>query len=144
MKEHVTALYLRLSLSDGDLGKNGKDESNSIENQRTLLLDYIRKAEGISVVTKEYVDDGYTGTNFERPGFKKMLEDAKNGLIDTIMVKDLSRLGRDYIYVGDYVEQVFPVLGIRFISVSNYFDSSKYIGTTMGLEMALNSLINTF
>lgn len=144
MKEHVTALYLRLSLSDGDLGKNGKDESNSIENQRTLLLDYIKKAEGISAVTKEYVDDGYTGTNFERPGFKKMMEDAKNGLIDTIMVKDLSRLGRDYIYVGDYVEQVFPVLGIRFIAVSNYFDSSKYIGTTMGLEMALNSLINTF
>lgn len=144
MKDHVTALYLRLSLSDGDLGKNGKDESNSIENQRTLLLDYIRKAEGISAITKEYVDDGYTGTNFERPGFKKMIEDAKNGIIDTIMVKDLSRLGRDYIYVGDYVEQVFPVLGIRFISVSNNFDSNRYMGTTMGLEMALNSLINTF
>lgn len=144
MQEHATALYLRLSLSDGDLGKDGKDESNSIENQRTLLLDYIGRAEGISAITREYVDDGYTGTNFDRPGFKKMIEDAKKGLFDTIMVKDLSRLGRDYINVGDYVEQVFPVLGIRFIAVSNNFDSSRYVGTTMGLDMALNSLINTF
>ena len=102
------AIYLRLSLSDGDLKKGSKDESNSIENQRLLLHSYIEKQNDLSGEIVEYVDDGYTGTNFNRPAFQKMIIDLKQGEIKTIVVKDLSRLGRDYIGVGDYIEQIFP------------------------------------
>lgn len=90
------AIYLRLSLADGDLKKGSKDESNSIENQRMLLHDYIGKQEDLFGEIVEYVDDGYTGTNFNRPAFQKMIVDLKQGDIKVIMVKDLSRLGRDY------------------------------------------------
>ena len=110
------AIYLRLSLADGDLKKGSKDESNSIENQRMLLHDYIGKQEDLFGEIVEYVDDGYTGTNFNRPAFQKMIVDLKQGDIKVIMVKDLSRLGRDYIGVGDYIEQIFPLMGVRFIN----------------------------
>ena len=115
------AIYLRLSLADGDLKKSSKDESNSIENQRMLLHDYIGKQEDLFGEIVEYVDDGYTGTNFNRPAFQKMVVDLKQGDIKVIMVKDLSRLGRDYIGVGDYIEQIFPLMGVRFIAVNNSF-----------------------
>ena len=113
------AIYLRVSLADGDLGINEKDESNSIENQRLLILEYLKANNSIAGNEFEYVDDGYTGTNFDRPGFIRMIEDAKKGVIKVIVVKDLSRLGRDYIAVGDYIEQIFPMLGIRFIAIKN-------------------------
>lgn len=137
------AFYLRLSIADGDLGKNEKDESNSIENQRLLLQSYLTMMEMPEDNIVEYVDDGYSGLNFNRPSFQRMIEDAKQGKIDTILVKDLSRLGRDYIGVGDYLEQIFPVLGVRFIAVNSNYDSNKYIGKTMGLEMSIGNLINT-
>ncbi len=137
------AFYLRLSIADGDLGKNEKDESNSIENQRVLLQSYLTMMEMPEDNIAEYVDDGYSGLNFNRPSFQRMIEDAKQGKIDTILVKDLSRLGRDYIGVGDYLEQIFPVLGVRFIAVNSNYDSNKYIGKTMGLEMSIGNLINT-
>lgn len=98
------AFYLRLSMSDGDLGKDEKDESYSIENQRHLLQTFVEKSEDLEGNIREYIDDGYTGTNFNRPGFRQMVEDAKNGIIDTILVKDLSRIGRDYIGVRDSVD----------------------------------------
>ena len=137
------AFYLRLSIADGDLGKNEKDESNSIENQRLLLQSYLTMMEMPEDNIAEYVDDGYSGLNFNRPSFQRMIEDAKQGKIDTILVKDLSRLGRDYIGVGDYLEQIFPVLGVRFIAVNSNYDSNKYIGKTIGLEMSIGNLINT-
>ena len=137
------AFYLRLSIADGDLGKNNKDESNSIENQRILLQNYLTSMEMETDDIAEYIDDGYSGLNFDRPSFQRMIEDAKVGKIDTIIVKDLSRLGRDYIGVGDYLEQIFPVLGVRFIAVNSYYDSNDYIGRTMGLEMSFGNLINT-
>ena len=140
----MIALYLRLSFADGDLGKNNKDESNSIESQRILLREFVRSRNDLSQEIKEYVDDGYSGTNFDRPGFKEMLEDAKHGIIDTIIVKDLSRLGRDYIGVGDYLEQIFPVLRIRFIAVNSNYDSKNYDGKTMGLDMSFSNLVNSF
>ncbi|MCD7890123.1 MAG: DUF6017 domain-containing protein [Oscillospiraceae bacterium] len=143
MKDKAIALYLRLSMSDGDLGKDNKDESNSIENQRELLLSYIDGKDDFLCGTREYIDDGYTGTNFNRPGFQRMMKDAQSGEIDCILVKDLSRLGRDYIGVGDYIEQIFPMLGIRFIAVNNNFDSSNYLGTTAGLDFAVSNLINS-
>ncbi len=137
------AFYLRLSMADGDLGKDNKDESNSIENQRLLLQSFVEASDEFDGEATEYIDDGYTGTNFRRPAFQRMIEDAKKGKIHTILVKDLSRLGRDYIGVGDYLEQIFPVLGVRFIAVNTNYDSNKYIGKTMGLDMAVNNLVNS-
>lgn len=137
------AFYLRLSLADGDLGKNNKDESNSIENQRLILQNFVESMDELDGDVTEYVDDGHTGTNFNRPAFQAMVEDAKRGKIEVILVKDLSRIGRDYIGVGDYLEQIFPILGVRVIAVNSQYDSNNYIGNTMGLEMSISNLINT-
>ena len=94
----ANGLYLRLSIADGDLGKENKDESNSIDNQRSLLVSFITDREDMSDEYIEYVDDGYSGTNFDRPAFKKMIEDAKAGKIDTVIVKDFSRLELETIW----------------------------------------------
>ena len=144
MKNNGIAMYLRVSLSDGDLGVEQKDESNSIENQRLLLTEYLKANDSIQGQVLEYVDDGYTGTNFNRPGFIRMIEDAKKGIVKVILVKDLSRLGRDYIVAGDYIEQIFPMLGVRFIAVNNYYDSFDHGSDAMGFDVAINNLINTF
>lgn len=138
------ALYFRLSRADGDLGMDGKDESNSIENQRLLLRSFVRAREDLEGDIVEYVDDGFTGTNFNRPAFKRMIEDAKKGKVQVIIVKDLSRLGRDYITAGDYIEQIFPILNVRFIAANNGFDSATHTGGNIGLDVAVNNLINTF
>lgn len=137
----MIGLYLRLSVADGDL-KDDKTESNSIENQRTLLTSYVEE-HFTNADTKEYSDDGYSGTNFDRPAFQELMEDCKRGVIDTIIVKDLSRLGRDYIDVGNYLEQIFPLLNIRFIAIASNYDSSKCIGNTSGLDVSIQNLVNT-
>ena len=111
------AIYLRLSLADGDLKKGSKDESNSIENQRMLLHDYIGKQEDLFGEIVEYVDDGYTGTNFNRPGFRRMLKDIEEEKIDCIITKDLSRFGRDHIDTGYYLERYLPANSIRYIAI---------------------------
>ena len=136
-------MYLRLSLSDSDLGRDNKDESNSIESQRLLIRMYLEKKEEFDGKVIEYVDDGYSGTNFNRPAFKKMIEDAKKGVIQVIIVKDLSRFGRDYLGVGDYLEQVFPSLGIRFIALNSNYDSNNYQGQTLDLDTSISNLINS-
>ena len=111
------ALYCRLSVDDGRLG-----ESVSIGSQKILLEQYCKDH---AITEYEiYDDDGYSGTNFDRPSFQRMYEDIKNGLIDTVIVKDQSRFGRSYIEVGMYVEQ-FKELGVRFIAVSDNYDSIK-------------------
>lgn len=130
-----TGLYLRLSEEDGD-----KAESNSISNQRDLLRAYAAKA-GLQVID-EYVDDGYTGTNFERPGFKRMMDDAKKGRIDCICVKDLSRLGRNYIETGRYIEKVFPFMGIRFLAVNDHYDSAEGDNGADSIIIPFKNLIN--
>ena len=110
-------LYLRLSRDDGD-----KEESNSITGQRELLRDFIRSRPEL----REYavrIDDGFTGSNFERPSFKKMLEDVKAGRTNCIIMKDMSRLGRDYLGVGYYTDTFFPEHNIRFIAVNDCVDS---------------------
>ena len=119
------AMYLRLSREDGDLSfsDNGKNESNSINNQREIIRQFIEKHPEMELCG-EYKDDGKTGTNFDRPGFKDMMNDVKAGKIDCIIVKDLSRFGRDYIRCGDYIQVIFPELGIRFISISEGYDSA--------------------
>lgn len=113
------AVYIRLSREDGD-----KEESDSVGNQRKLLTEYVSKMEDF-ILYDTYVDDGYTGTSFNRPGFKRMIADIEEGRVNCVIVKDLSRFGRDYIDTGRYLERVFPELGVRFISVSDGIDSIR-------------------
>lgn len=114
----ITALYCRLSRDDGT-----ESESNSIGNQKKLLS---QKAKEMGLTdTKYYVDDGYTGTNFNRPGFQQLIDDIEIGLVSAVMVKDLSRLGRDYVSVGNYTDSYFPKHNIRFIAVNDAIDSDE-------------------
>lgn len=136
-------IYLRLSMADGDLEEKNKKESNSIENQRLLLQEYILNHPELYGEVIEYVDDGYTGTNFERPAFQQMITDAKNDLIQVILAKDLSRLGRNYIEMGDYLDQIFPRLGVRVIAVGSGYDSNDHLGDVSGLDAAITNFINT-
>lgn len=114
----ITALYCRLSRDDGMDG-----DSNSVANQKRLLSQKAKEM-GLSN-TKYYVDDGYTGTNFNRPGFQQMLSDIEMDFVSAVMVKDLSRLGRDYVSVGNYTDSYFPDRGIRFIAVNDSIDSEE-------------------
>ena len=140
----MIAAYQRISRADGDLGKDGKDKSNSIENQKELILRYISCKENLqNVPVMDFVDDGYTGSNFDRPGFQQMMDGVRNGKIDTIIVKDLSRFGRDYICVGEYMEQIFPLLGVRLIAINDNYDSNNYKGTTLGMDVVVSNLVNT-
>lgn len=112
-------IYIRLSREDGD-----KEESDSVGNQRKLLTEYVAKKEDF-ILYDTYVDDGYSGTNFNRPDFKRMIADIESGKVNCVVVKDLSRFGRDYIDTGRYLERYFPELGVRFISVTDGIDSMK-------------------
>lgn len=113
------AIYIRLSREDGD-----KEESDSVGNQRKLLTEYVAKKEDF-IVYDTYIDDGYSGTNFNRPSFQRMIADIEDGKVNCVVVKDLSRFGRDYIDTGRYLERYFPELGVRFISVTDSIDSMK-------------------
>lgn len=119
MQTWNTAGYLRLSREDGD-----KAESDSIANQRKLLEQYLSAHPELHLV-EYYQDDGYTGTNFDRPAFRQMEADIDAGKINCVLVKDLSRFGRDYIETGRYLERIFPVQGVRFIAVNDHVDSQK-------------------
>ena len=116
-----TALYMRLSRDDEKAG-----ESMSIDNQRIILRKYI--ADNGGAVVDEYIDDGWSGTDFERPAVKRLLDDAKDGKIDTIVVKDLSRFGRNYIQVGQYIDYIFPAYGIRFVALNDNVDTADRSG----------------
>ena len=134
----ILALYLRLSKEDGDM----VDESNSITNQRYILRRFVeQRPEFSGYDIKEYVDDGFSGKNFERPGIQDLLEDVKSGRVYGIIVKDFSRFGRNHIEVGNYIEKIFPLLDIRFIAVNNSFDSKDYIGTTPDMDVAFENLM---
>lgn len=120
------AMYLRLSSEDGDLKDTGKAESESISNQRGLLQNFISSLpEFVGWEISEFCDDGWSGKNFERPSFLQMMEQVRQGQIHCIVVKDLSRFGRDYLVVGNYISRVFPFLGVRFIAVNDSFDSAR-------------------
>ncbi|MDO5346934.1 MAG: recombinase family protein [Lachnospiraceae bacterium] len=143
MQCNVIALYIRLSVEDGDLSMGSKTESNSVAHQRMLLTEFIQsKPEFKNCRVIEFCDDGYTGTNFERPGFQQMMVQVKLKQIGCIIVKDLSRFGREYLDVSSYLELILPVFDIRFISVNDGFDSAEFAGTTGGMELAFRNLIN--
>lgn len=134
----IMALYMRLSKEDDEV----MDESNSITNQRYILRRYIDRMPELShYQLAEYIDDGYSGKNFERPGIERLLEDVKSGKIYGIAVKDFSRFGRNHIEVGNYIEKIFPLLDIRFIAVNNHFDSMDYLGTTPDMDVAFENLM---
>ena len=137
------ALYLRLSQEDVDVRRNAaKDESNSISAQRSLITRHIDETPDLCNLPRlEFCDDGFSGTNFSRPDFQRMIELTKQGEIGCIIVKDLSRFGRDYLEVGDYLEHIFPFLGIRFISVNDHYDSSAHDGKTVGMDITFRNLI---
>jgi len=118
-----TAIYVRLSREDEKDGKNGnnREQSESIENQINFLKSVVKENRWILVDI--YKDDGYTGTNFDRPGFQRMLEDIEKGKINLVITKDLSRLGRNYIETGRYVEKIFPSKNIRYIAVNDNVDT---------------------
>lgn len=138
MSDNTTALYIRLSDDDG-----GAKESNSVTNQRDLLNAYAAShPELCKTRIVEFSDDGWSGTNFERPGVSDMLEKVRSGGIASIVVKDLSRFGRNYIEVCKYLDQIFPFLGVRFISVNDHYDSQEHIGRTAPLDVAFSSMLN--
>lgn len=114
--DYIVGIYLRLSKDDERAG-----ESLSIENQRRILTNYVRE-QGWTIYD-EYVDDGISGTSFDRPGVQRMLDDAKDGKINLIICKDLSRFGRNYIQVGQYTDYIFPMYNIRFIALNDGIDT---------------------
>ena len=133
--------YIRLSSEDDDLKEGEKPESNSIANQRNLINTYIQSHEefaGADVV--EFCDDGWSGKSFERPAVKEMLEQVRLGKAQCIIVKDISRFGRDYIIAGNYISRVFPFLGVRFIAINDGLDSSR-IADVDSLETAFKTLL---
>ena len=135
------ALYIRLSVED----QIKKDESESIINQRSYLNDYLdRNDEFKGFPREEFIDDGYSGTNEKRPAFQRMLEEVKAGQVKIIIVKDLSRFMRDYIVLGDYLENIFPFMGIRFIAINDGYDSAKEKGNGTDLDVQFKGLLYDF
>lgn len=140
MAKQVIAVYLRLSGEDKDAGRN---ESNSIANQRQLISDYIQSDKILSKCeVREFVDDGVSGARFDRAAFQEMIEQARNGEIQVIITKDYSRLGRDYLEVGKYMECLFPLLHVRYIAVNERYDSDNYAGKTGGMEVGIKNIVN--
>ena len=140
-KIYHAAIYVCLSKEDGDVAAAGKRESNSISNQKDLIKNFLKDKKDI-VVVSERVDDGYSGSNFERPAFQMMLEDIKKGIVDCVVVKDLSRFGREYIDAGKYIERLFPALGVRFIAVNDHYDNLEGKSQADEIVIPFKNLIN--
>lgn len=130
------ALYLRLSKEDGD-----KIESDSITNQKALITEYVKSRPELKICS-ERVDDGYSGVDFNRPSFIAMMDDIKAGLIDCVIVKDLSRFGRNYIETGKYIEQLFPHIGVRFIAINDNVDSLSARSASDTITIPFKNIIN--
>ncbi len=133
-------LYLRLSKDDGD-EENGKIESNSISSQRELLRDFVKNQPDIQIFDI-YVDDGYSGTNFDRPEFKRMTADIESGKVNCVIVKDLSRFGREYIEAGRLIEKIYPALNVRFISVTDMYDSKTADFSERSFVLPIKNFVN--
>lgn len=131
------AMYLRLSIED-----ENDAESNSIRSQRKQIYEYIHHDSELSQYKiEEFCDDGYSGTNMERPSMQKMLKEVRENKIKCIIVKDMSRFSRDYIEMGTYLNQIFPFVGIRFIAINDNYDSRKHQGNTIEIDTAFQTLL---
>lgn len=136
---YVIALYMRLSV------KGIRVDSMSIENQRNALLKFADSMEDVrNAQILEFADDGYSGTNFERPAVQRLLEMVQEGKINCVIVKDFTRFGRNSLEVGYYMERVFPVYRVRFISVNDSYDSGTMAGDTGGVNVAFKYLMGEF
>ncbi len=140
-KIYHAAIYVRWSKEDGDVSDAFKEESNSISNQKNLVRDFLKDKEDI-VVVSERVDYGYSGSSFERPSFQLMMEDIKKGIVDCVVVKDLSRFGREYISFGQYIERLFLALGVRFIAINDNYDSLDRKDQADEILLPFKNLIN--
>ena len=134
MKTETAAIYCRLSQDDGDLG-----ESGSIQTQKSILTRYCK--ENHIAIGEYYWDDGWTGMNFNRPDFKRMMADIEAGKINTVIVNDLSRFGREYAERGLFIEHYFEEKGVRFISLYDNVDTAK---SKDNLNMAITNVMNSF
>ena len=133
-KSYIVALYMRLSKDDDD-----KEESESITNQRKILKAFAK--DNNYKVYDEYVDDGYSGTNFNRPAFKRMIKDIKSGKVNMVITKNLARLGRDYIETGRYIETFFPENDVRYIAILD--DVDTYLDKNCD-TVAFKNIMNDF
>lgn len=132
------AIYVRLSDDDRDKGEN--TESNSIRNQKEFIREYLKSIPEIRVYA-EYADDGFSGVDFFRPDFQRMMDDIRAGLINCVVVKDLSRLGRNYIETGKYLNE-FTTLGVRFIAINDSYDTAHLQGQTSSILLPIRNLMN--
>jgi site-specific DNA recombinase len=135
------AAYLRLSRDDKDIDGSTKSESNSIRSQRELIRSYIKEHEDLRLFDI-YVDDGYSGVHFDRPEFQRMMADIEAGNVNCVIVKDLSRLGREYIEAGRLIQKIFPAFCVRFIAVTDGFDSQTADYNTKSLVLPVKNFIN--
>ena len=133
---YVADIYLRLSKDDGD-----KEESESIANQKSLILDFAKSLPDVRI-NKIRIDDGYSGVNFNRPAFNEMIEDIKAGVVNCVIVKDFSRFGRNYIESGKYIQVLFPRTGVRFIAVNDSYDSAKEQGAAGNIIVPFKNMVN--
>lgn len=151
MKHYLAAMYLRLSRDDNDAAAASsegvsmpygrKAESNSIGNQRELIRAFIHEQQDMELYDI-YVDDGFSGSNFDRPEFKRMISDIEAGRANCVIVKDLSRFGRDYIESGRYIQKIFPKLGVRFIALTDRYDSAQADTSESGIILPVKNFIN--
>jgi len=141
MTQHLAA-YSRTSLEDYGKAHLLIDQSYSIVSQRSIINNYVADHPDLAKFPiVEYIDDGFTGTNFDRPRFQEMLAAVRRGEVACIVMKDLSRLGRSYLEVGDYLDRMFPSLNVRFIAVTDRYDSNDFLGMTSGMDVAFRNFI---
>ena len=136
--DYKVGIYIRLSREDEE--KESYQESESVQNQRTLLMQYLMQNK-LNFVA-EYVDDGVSGTSFDRPSFNRMIADIEAGKINMVVVKDLSRLGRNYIESGNYIEQIFPLFNVRFVTKAEDIDSYYKPTTVNNVMVPFKNLMN--
>lgn len=144
MKRQVcyhTAIYLRLSRDDEDIDGRKKRESESIAAQRELARSFVEAQEDMELFDI-YIDDGYSGVNFNRPDFKRMLADIEAGRVNCVVVKDLSRFGRDYIEAGRFIQKIFPAFSVRFIAITDRYDSLTADRNTTSLIIPVKNFVN--
>ena len=142
LDNRIDTYYLRLSLEDGDVAEGNINESCSITSQRMCVQQFLGAHPELGSGFKEFSDDGHSGTNMERPGIQRLLRLVEQGLVRTIVVRDLSRFARNYLEAGHYLEFVFPAYGVRFISINDRYDSDDYGENPAGLDLAIRNLIN--
>ena len=140
-KTYYAAMYLRLSRDDREKQEGARAESGSIAGQRELIRSFIREQPDMELYDS-YVDDGWSGGNFDRPEFKRMMEDVEAGRVNCVVVKDLSRFGRDYIEAGRYLQKTFPALGVRFIALTDHYDSFSAGTGESSIVLPVKNFIN--